>query len=76
MAKKTEDGNATLALANAKCTALMNALNQIVNRHFKGEIRLDEETFRIWNAAKAIHWAETYQALQQAIENVRKNQPA
>ncbi len=72
MAKKTESRDALLALANAKCTALMNALHLIVDRHSKGETHLDEETFRIWNDAKAITWATTDEELLRAVKAVHR----
>jgi len=72
MAKKTEDRDAMLALANAKCTALMNALNLIAYRQLDGEVFLDKETIRIWNEAKAINWAKNDEELRMAVAAVHR----
>ena len=72
MAKKTEDRDAMLALANAKCAALMSALHLIANRQLSGEAFLDEEAIRIWNAAKGINWAENDEELRRAVAAVHR----
>jgi hypothetical protein len=52
---KTKTGSE--ALADAKSRGLMQVIERIIARHNRGECRLDEETFKLFEVAKSIKWA-------------------
>jgi len=45
-------------LADAKCRGLMQVIERVIARHHRGECRLDEETFKLYEVAKSIKWAQ------------------
>ncbi len=53
-----------------KATALMIIIEKIISRHHQGHIRLDEETFKLFEVAKRINYADTEEEFQGAIANL------
>jgi hypothetical protein len=52
---------------SAKARGLMQVIERIIARHNRGECRLDEETFRLFEVAKSIKWANNNREFLEAI---------
>ena len=57
----------TEVLGSAKAQGLMQVIERIIVRHNRGECRLDEETFKLFEIAKSIKWAKNNQEFLAAI---------
>lgn len=68
MSKQRSD---TEVLASAKCQGLMQVIERIIARHNRGECRLDEETFKLFEVAKSIKWANNNKEFLAAIDRLK-----
>lgn len=72
----SKKGGATEALmANIeriKERSLMIIVERIVNRHYRGLIQLDVETFKLFDLAKRIHSTEDETVLRPIVEELNK----
>ena len=57
-------------LDEAKCRGLMQVIERIIARHDRGECRLDNETFHLFEVAKSIKWANNSSEFLSAIRRL------
>ena len=62
-------------LESAKCRGLMQVIERIIVRHNRGECRLDEDVFKLFEIAKRIKWAKNSAEFLAAIECLNPHLP-